>query len=100
MSAELERIKDIPEPTLTAIKSLLSPYGVEIQDLTKKEPLEEEDHFMTIKETMAYLGVDRWYISKLIKSGRLPAVKLAPHRRGKVLISKNDLDTFLKSCQV
>lgn len=94
----VKQFESIPESTLNGIKALLKPYGVKLENLTTQD--ESMDHYMTIKEVEVYLGVERWYIGRLIKSKKLSAIKLSPTRGGKVLISKHDLDAFIQSHKV
>ena len=53
-----------------------------------------EPDLLTVREVAALLRVDRSYVYRLIREGRLPVVRLTPH---KTWVPKADLLAFLEA---
>ncbi len=61
----------------------------------------EPGDLLTVRQALAIVPVGRSSLYELLKEGRLPAyrVQVAPGRRGRLLIHREDLEVFAESCR-
>lgn len=60
----------------------------------KMAQLDGSPDLMTVREVAALLRVDRSYVYRLVRSGRLPALRPTPH---KTWVPKASLQAFLEA---
>ena len=94
----------IPAPIVIAINSLLSPFGVNIQSQINQHPQEHTQldgvKYLSPSQAGLYASMSRFSISRAIKAGKLPAMKMNDAKSGKVLISVDDLNRWIRSRRI
>jgi excisionase family DNA binding protein len=58
-------------------------------------PKNDGKRYLSVCEATKYCSVSRWTLSRAIKNGHLPALKLSDAKAGKILIDRSDLDKWL-----
>jgi hypothetical protein len=88
---------NVPEQITAAVNAILSPYGVTIESLNQPKLQADDQRYFPIETAEKYCGVSKWTLSRAVKSGKLPQIKLSSTQQGKVLFDRLDLDKWLKT---
>ncbi len=100
----MHQTTNIPEPIVMAVNSLLSPFGVNIQSQLHQPSKESSTldgiKYLSPNDAAKYASMSRWTISRAITAGKLPAMKMSDAKSGKVLISVDDLNRWIKSRRI
>jgi len=97
-------MNNIPKHIISAVDSLLIPYGIDLKALllnqtSNKNPTDER-RFLSVADATRYSGCGRWTLFRAAKSGKLKTSKLTSAKSGKLLIDRQSLDAWLESCLV
>jgi excisionase family DNA binding protein len=56
---------------------------------------------VTVKAAAERLEISQSLVYRLVEEGRMPCVRIgARGRRGKIIIREQDIEAFLKACQI
>lgn len=91
-------MEKIPKDIKNAVETLLGTCGLSLDQLTCSET-QFCKKYLTIAEVKEYCGISRWKVYRLSKVGKLQTAKLSSKKPGRVLVDKESLDEWLKSCQ-
>ena len=94
----MQDAKTLPTEIETAISAMLAPYGG-LAALTQKTEIPAKK-FFTVAQACELLGCSRWLFIRAHKAGKLPLIKMADARAGKILIEASALDKFINSKRV
>ena len=87
----------LPESIAIAVNTLLSPYGISVNALTKPQQQDDKVKYFSLRAAGIYASISRWSLSRAIKANKLPAIKMNQAKTGKVLIAQADLDKWILS---
>jgi hypothetical protein len=88
----------IPVEIETAISAMLAPYGG-LAALTRKTEVPAKKYF-TVAQACELISCSRWLLIRANKAGKLPVIKMADARAGKILIEASALEKFINSKRV
>lgn len=88
-------MKTVPAEILNAINLLLEPYGG-LNAITPKNEIPVRK-YLSVKEACDLLHCSRWTLIRAHASGKLPIIKMADARAGKILIESSALAKFINS---
>lgn len=93
----MKQIQNIPSNIMDAAKALLDPYFNLTALLERTQ--EPQKRYITIAEAEESFGITRWTLGRMIRAGKISAIKLAQAKSGKVLIDYGSLASYLESCR-
>ena len=90
--------KMVPANILTAVESLLAPYGIKVEKLLAPEKKNERDEklYLSIHEAEVLYSVSRSTLTRWGKKKLIKMVKCSEAKSGKVLIDVKSLELFLR----
>ena len=96
----MKQNQNVPAHVLHAADKMLRPYGLDLSALLRKATEQHKDkRYISIAEAEDCFGLKRWTVGRLIRAGKIDAVKLAKARSGKVLIDRDSLTEYLEGCR-
>ena len=87
----------IPEHVLTAVNTLLEPYGMRFDPAQQTPEPRKNGGFLSMKDAAKYIGLSRAGLYRKVAAGEIPVHKLGEHRNCRVVVAKADLDEFVLS---
>lgn len=95
----MQQATQLPEAIASAVNSLLNPYGIDVNTLTKPKQ-SDKVKYLSPKAAAQYSSISRWTIFRAIKAGQLPAIKMNEAKAGKVLIARADVDKWIMNHRI
>lgn len=87
----------IPDHVLTAVNTLLEPYGMRFDPVQKTPEPQKNGGFLSMKDAAKYVGLSRAGLYRKVAAGEIPVHKLGERRNCRVVVAKADLDEFVLS---
>lgn len=87
----------IPDHVLTAVNTLLEPYGMRFDPTQQTPEPRKNGGFLSMKDAAKYVGLSRAGLYRKVAAGEIPVHKLGERRNSRVVVAKADLDEFVLS---
>ena len=95
----MEKIK-APEHVLSAVSSLLLPYGLKCSIIPISSNAQEEQdskrRYLNVRSAVEYTSVSRWTLSRATLAGELKFIKTGSGKTNKVLYDILELQKFME----